>query len=308
MKNVIERVLNLLAYLLTVSHPVTAEEIRFTVAGYDQETDEAFRRTFERDKELLRRLGIPLISAPTDTWSVEHGYLIRPEDYRMPDPHLSDEERAALWLAAQVVRLGGRPTGPEAVLKLGGARTTSGLEPFAADLGSEVDALADLYTAAAERQLVSFEYRRRPRHVEPYGLGHRRGHWYLVAVEDGEPRVFRVDRIEGVRLGGRPGAFERRPEVDVRGELDTHPWEVGSDAPIPVTVIIDAELAWWAVRRMGAAPIEQTQLDDGSLRIVLEVNHHDAFVGWILGFGDRAEVIDPPEMRSRVIDRIRGLA
>ena len=60
MNRVIERVLNLLAFLLTSSRPVTADEIRHTVAGYDQETDEAFRRTFERDKDELRALGVTI--------------------------------------------------------------------------------------------------------------------------------------------------------------------------------------------------------------------------------------------------------
>ncbi len=41
MHKVIERILNLLAFLLTVGRPATAEEIRYTVKGYDQPTDEA---------------------------------------------------------------------------------------------------------------------------------------------------------------------------------------------------------------------------------------------------------------------------
>ena len=68
MKRVIERLLNLLAFLLTAGRPVSADEIRMTVAGYDQDNDEAFRRMFERDKDLLRNMGIPLELAPTDAW------------------------------------------------------------------------------------------------------------------------------------------------------------------------------------------------------------------------------------------------
>ena len=90
MQNVIERILNLLAFLLTVDRPVTADEIRHTVAGYGQENDEAWRRMFERDKDLLRSLGIPLEMRPTDAWEVEHGYVIPREDYSLPDPALTD--------------------------------------------------------------------------------------------------------------------------------------------------------------------------------------------------------------------------
>ena len=81
MKRVIERALNLLAFLLTASRPVTADEIRVPVAGYDQPNDEAFRRTFERDKELLRRLGIPLEMRPTDAWE----YTVRLRPYVVGD-------------------------------------------------------------------------------------------------------------------------------------------------------------------------------------------------------------------------------
>ena len=57
MKNVLERLLNLLACLLTAGRPVTADEIRHTVAGYEDKSDEAFHRMFERDKDLLREMG-----------------------------------------------------------------------------------------------------------------------------------------------------------------------------------------------------------------------------------------------------------
>ena len=115
MQKVIERILNLLAFLLTAARPVTADEIRMTVAGYDQDSDDAWRRMFERDKDLLRRLGIPLETLPTDAWGVEHGYAVPRGRYALPDPDLSDEERTALWLAAKVVRLGGGPPGPDAL-------------------------------------------------------------------------------------------------------------------------------------------------------------------------------------------------
>ena len=111
MKNVLERLLNLLACLLTAERPVPAEEIRYTVAGYENKTDEAFHRMFERDKDLLREMGIPLELQPTDVWEVEFGYVLPPDEYQLEDPGLTDEERTALWLAVQIVRLGGQPQG-----------------------------------------------------------------------------------------------------------------------------------------------------------------------------------------------------
>ena len=55
----LERLLNLTAALLHTSRPLTAEEIRERVPGYPDGLS-AFRRTFERDKDDLREMGVPL--------------------------------------------------------------------------------------------------------------------------------------------------------------------------------------------------------------------------------------------------------
>lgn len=304
MRNVIERILNLLAFLLTTGRPVTAEDIRTTVAGYGGQGDDAFRRMFERDKELLRRLGIPVKTTPTDGWEIEYGYVIPPDEYRLSDPDLDDEERAALWLAAQVVRIGGQPSGPDAILKLGGARTTMGVEPLGADLGSDADTLAELYVAVTERRHLDFAYRDRRRRLAPHGIGHRNGHWYVAGIEDGHQRVFRIDRMTDMSVGERRDAFVRTPGVTVGSALASHPWETGRGDPLEVTVRFDAAAAWWAERRLGDRNVRQTRAPDGAVDVTLSVTHLDAFIGWVLSFGDNAEVLSPPEVRQAVVDRV----
>lgn len=307
MRNVLERVLNLLAFLLTVDRAVSAEEIRHTVAGYDRDNDQAFQRMFSRDKDLLRRLGIPLETKTSGALEIEYGYKIDPDAYRLPETDLSDQERAALWFAAQVVRIGGQPTGADAILKLGGSQLETGLEPFAADLGSEVDVLADLYTASAEHRNVTFRYGGSLRVVAPHGLGHRRGHWYLVASTERGTRVYRVDRLSGLELG-EPDGFTRDPDIDVRRELDTQPWEAGSEEPVTANIRFSPDIAWWAERRLGREPLSRHQLPDGSLEVSIEITNRAAFIGWVLGFTDQAEVLGPPELRRAVIEHIRGAA
>ncbi len=307
MRNVIERVLNLLAFLLTAKRPVPAEEIRRTVAGYDPDNDEAFKRMFERDKDLLRKLGIPIQVKQTGRFELEQGYVIAPSDYRLPDPGLNDEERAALWLAAQVVRIGGETAGSEALLKLGGAMTNQAIEPFGAELGAEVQTLADLYQAVVDRRLVTFGYRGKGRTVAPHGLGHRMGHWYLAGVEGGEPKVYRVDRLERLVIKDESDAFQRDPNVTVRQSLAAHPWEAGTDPETQVVVAFDQESAWWADRRLDPS-LERRPLPDGGVEVTLSVSHVDAFIGWVLSFGAEAEVISPPAIRQAVIDRVRGVA
>ncbi len=306
---VIERMLNLLAFLLTADRPVTAEEIRHTVAGYDREGDEAFRRMFERDKDLLRRLGVPLRLEATDAWEVEHGYVVPPDEYQLQDPGLDDEERAALWLAAQVVRLGGQPQGPGAIFKLGGAPLAATGEPLAADLGADVADLGTAFAAVVERRTLAFTYRDRRRMLRPYGLVHRRGHWYLVGEEeerDADVRAYRVDRASRLRAGDEAGAFRRPRGFDASAAIPEAPWEAGGE-DVAATVRFDADAAWWARRQL--TPDDEAEVgDDGSLEVTFTVANPDGFIGWLLGFADRAELLAPPELRARLVARVRGEA
>jgi predicted DNA-binding transcriptional regulator YafY len=302
MRRVLERLLNLLAFLLTAERPVTADEIRRTVAGYSQESYEAFHRMFERDKDLLRRMGIPIELRATDAWEVEYGYLLRPEAYQLPDPGLSDEERAALWLAAQIVRLGGRPAGPDALLKLGGLAMTGGGEPLAADLGLQAEDLAAAFQAATERRTLAFTYRGRRRTVQPLGIVHQRGHWYLIATERGERRAYRIDRAATpLTVGDTPGAFSRPKGFSLRNALPAQPWAAG-EADLVARVVFDTDSAWWAKRQLGSGWIERS---DGSLEATVAVANPDAFIGWVLSFGDKAEILGPPALRDALVQRVQ---
>jgi len=304
MQRVIERVLNLLAFLLTVGRPVTADQIRNTVAGYDQDSDAAFRRTFERDKDLLKSLGVPIHLEPTDGWEVEHGYVISPEEYALEDPGLTDEERAALYLASRMVHLGGQAPGEGAFLKLGGAPMAGLGDPMAADLAADPAVIADSFTAVIDRRRLAFEYRGSKRRLDPYGLVHRMGHWYLVGSVGGERRTFRVDRMGGVSLGTKAGAFDRPTDFDVRAGFPGAPWEAG-DARTSASVRFDPGVAWWA-RRQLAPGTAVTESMDGGITVVLEVGSPDALIGWLIGFEDAAEIVGPAELRARFVEHVRS--
>jgi len=280
---------------------VTAEEIRTTVAGYAKESDEAFHRMFERDKALLRRMGIPLELTATDAWEVEFGYALQPDKYQLPDPDLNDEERAALWLAAQVVRLGGQPAGPDALLKLGGLTMAGGGEPLAAELGLGTGDLEAAFRASTERRILTFDYHGRKRDVHPMGILHQRGHWYLIAFEGGEQRSFRVDKATRMTVGEEPDAFTRPQGFSLREALPVEPWAIG-ETEVTAKVVFDADAAWWARRQLAGDVAEQ---EDGSLEAIVPVANPDAFIGWILSFEDRAEILEPEELRTALVERVR---
>ncbi len=306
MQKVIERILNLLAFLLTVDRPVTAQEIRHTVAGYDRDSDTAFHRTFERDKDLLRRLGIPIEREATDVFEVEFGYVVSDDRYALADPGLTDEERTALALAVQAVGFGGRPSGQEALMKLGGAVGSLEGTELGADLGDQADTVALAFSAISERRLLLFRYRSRERRVQPYGLVHRRGRWYLAGAEvgDGDVKVFRLDRAEHPRTGDEANAFAPRPEVNPSDAVLHHPWDAGDDRTL-ATVQFDEDIAWIAERELDAgADIDARP--DGSMVATVQVAATDAFLGWLIGFEDRAVIVGPDELRERFLAMVEG--
>jgi proteasome accessory factor B len=297
MQKVIERILNLLAFLLTVGRPVTAEEIRNTVKGYDQPTDEAFRRTFERDKDLLRTLGVPIMLRHTDIWEVELGYVVPTDEYAIADPGLTDEERSALLVAAQAVRFGGQATEAAAIFKLGGAASSSG-GAVAADLGHDLALLGDLFEAVTERRRVLFTYKDRPRTAEPYGLGHRFGHWYLLAPEVGQPDVvkaFRVDRMREIKIDEDAGVFVRPRGFEARKALPDFSRPSGPNDPI-ARVRFDADVADVAMRQAGTGAAVEVSRDSRFVTFDLPVTSESGFIGWMLGFDDKAVIESPPEL------------
>lgn len=295
MQKVIERILNLLAFLLTVGRPVTADEIRNTVKGYDQPADEAFRRTFERDKDLLRTLGVPIVLRHTDIWEVELGYVVRAEDYAIADPGFTDEERSALLLAAQAVRFGGQATEAAAIFKLGGAVSSSGAA-IAADLGHDLQLLGDLFGAVSERRRVLFTYKDRPRTTQPYGLGHRFGHWYLLAPEAHAQDVikaFRLDRMREIKIDDSAEMFERPTGFEPRKALPDFARPSEANDPI-ARVRFDSDIADIAARQaVGAVEVSRTS---HSVTIDLPVTSESGFIGWMLGFDDKADIVSPPEL------------
>ena len=173
-----------------------------------------------------------------------------------------------------------------------------------ADLGAASADLPLLFTTVTEAREVAFTYLGKLRRVHPFGLVHRRGHWYLVGPQAGEEavRTFRVDRLESLRAGSRPQAFTRPAGFRAAAAVPDAPWEAGEEE-IEVTVRFDPEVAWWAQRQLtpAATVVEEP---GGSLLVRLPVASMGAFIGWMIGFEDAAEVLGPAEVRERLLAHV----
>ena len=310
--NRLERLLNLVAALLDAERPLPRTEIYRRVPGYGE--GESARRAFERDKDALRGMGIPLVTEPVHADAVDgvEGYRIPRDRYRLPDPGLAPDELAALHLAASTVRLGagGGPGSPGeasvAIWKLGGA--TGGADPdapLAALPGSEH--LAVLFAALGERRRVAFRYRGEERTVDPHRLSFAGGHWYLIGHDHlrGDARNFRLDRIESAPRPGDPGAYERPARPPAAGPRA--PWRMGDEDEVEALLLVDADQVPWAVARAGQAAVRE-QRGDGSVVLALDVTNRDAFRSFALGFLDHAEVLGPPELRADMVAWLDRLA
>src|SRR4051812_31885725 len=128
-----ERLLNLVICLLATRRWLTKEQIRAAVPQYAGcETPEAFDRMFERDKEDLRELGVPIVTGTDSAWfDDEVGYRIDREAYALPPVEFDAEELTVLGLASRVWQQASL-AGPaaRALVKL----TALGVEPDEAGL------------------------------------------------------------------------------------------------------------------------------------------------------------------------------
>src|ERR1700754_160860 len=172
----VERLMNLVIALLSTRTYISAERIRETVYGYsDSASDEAFSRMFERDKNELRDLGIPLETGRVSQFDPTEGYRINRDAYALPAVELTAEEAAAVAVATQLWESPELVTATQsALLKLraagvdvdapeaGATITTASLPGLR---GSE-EVLGVLLAAIDAGQAVTFPHR--PSRSEPF--------------------------------------------------------------------------------------------------------------------------------------------
>ncbi len=167
--------------------------------------------------------------------------------------------------------------------------------------------LRALVTAARERQGVEIRYaaasrkKAESRAIDPYGIVHHAGEWYLVGHchKRGDTRTFRIDRI--ATLEPRESRFEIPEGFDLETYRREHLYVPSADA-VAVVVKLDA----LATARVGANwPIGNVRYaDDGSSEITIDCEGFEWVTGWVLGMGKHAQICEPDvaivAMRERV--------
>jgi len=307
-----ERLLNLVICLLATRRYLTVHQIGEAVPGYDASSDEAFRRMFERDKEELRELGIPLETGTGSRSDDEVGYRIARRDYELPEFTLTPDEAAALGLAArlwQSAPLAGAVGSALLKLRAAGieATPTSGtLEPR---VGASEPAFEACWRAVRDATPVRFDYRTsgRPdpetRRVEPWGVVSWHGRWYLVGHDRAREasRVFRLSRIVGdVRSDGPTGGVVVPPGQDLQAMVR----RMAEDTPTVTALVRVRHGSCWELRRAASTVAAER---DGWDVLSIGFSDPERFADRVTGFGADAVVLSPPEARDAVVRRLRAL-
>jgi len=314
-----ERLLNLVICLLATRRWLTKEQIRAAVPQYaDCESTEAFDRMFERDKEDLRELGIPVVTGRASAlFEDEVGYRVDRDSYALPEIELTAEEMAVLGLASRVwqqASLAGPAARALVKLRALGVETEDGslvgVEPR---VRTTEPAFEPLYAATRDRAEVRFTYRKPSgevgeRHLQPWALTSRSGRWYVVGfdLDRGATRAFRLSRVDGeVRRTGPPGGYEIPQQVDPAALVG------GTDDPD------DPRTALLRVRRERCAGLRLRALPPGEVAgspaapegwdvIGVRVRELGGLAEELAGYGADVLVLDPPDLREAVIRRLRG--
>jgi predicted DNA-binding transcriptional regulator YafY len=327
----LQRWTDLIAALLVRRLGGSFNDIAADVPAYQNALHElprdSVKRTFERDKDELRALGIHIETLPSDD-SEHTRYRLRPTDFYLPflaldqgsprargapaavtltgddmdlvgqaiarlqdlgDPMLADDARAAANKLAFDL-----PLYEHAV---GDVRLLDG------DDGADPKLFSLLGAALRARKVVSFTYHkpsddsRTRREVEPYGLFFVHAHWYLAGRDRTRDAIrnFRLSRMTEAAVNRKkPGS----PDYDIPAsfQLREHArsrdsWELGEgDALLAEVEFEGAAGAVAAAARMGEPA--------GGNRRRFEVRRLDSFARWLMSFAGDARPVSPPELIS----------
>ncbi len=317
--------MNLVIALLSTRTFITAERIRETVYGYsDSPSDEAFSRMFERDKNELRDLGIPLETGRVSQFDPTEGYRINREAYALPAVELTADEAAAVAVATQLWESPELITATQgALLKLRAA----GVDVDAPDAGVAItstatlpglrgseEVLGILLSAIDSGQTVQFPHRPSrsepyiTRTVEPWGVVTDRGRWYLVGHDRDRDatRTFRLSRIGAeVTAIGPPGAVAKPDDVNLREIVA----RVVSDPPTGTQArvwVADGHAT--ALRRQATVVGARTLGGRAGDVITVELGMTDRLAREIASYGADAVALEPQSLRDDVLARLRAQA
>jgi proteasome accessory factor B len=311
-----ERLMNLLILLLSTRTYLAKHTLRESLEEYRAApSEDAFEKMFERDKEELRALGVPVeVGSYDPLFEDEQGYRVSRAEFELPEIRLTVEEAAVVGLAARVWKdqeLAATTQGALRKLAADGVDVDPEAQSLIApQLVAEEPSFLTFLEAAATQRPVRFAYRSRTarapeeRRLEPWGVVGFRGRWYAVGLDRdrGEHRVFRLGRVEGdVVHDGLPGSYVVPAGTDLTA-LTRH---LTPEVPDRDAVLLVRQGRAVPLRRRATA--SEHAHDDWD-RIRVPFGRLDTLVAEVCELGDAVVVLEPDDLRTQVVGRLRAVA
>lgn len=185
MKNVLRRAIELLN-LLSDNENLTTENIKDSISDYRDLNQQAFRRSFERDKNLLRSFGY-LIQYENDKWSYDKGYSL--SGYSIYESIIKSDKISSEKLI-------------NTYLYLKKYLSNSNYD------NDKSEIISKILQSINEKRRVGFDYLEKYRKVKPQGLKYFDNKWYLAGEENGSLKTFNLDQIHNLKIGNKADLFQ----------------------------------------------------------------------------------------------------
>ena len=294
----IDRLIGILSVLLQqdmVTAPCLAE--RFEVS----------RRTINRDIEDLCRAGIPIVTMPG-----AGGGISIMENYKVDRTVFTTREMQDILAGLRSLdSVSGTNQYGLLMEKLsaGGSDFMAGNQSVLIDLSSwykaDLAPKIEIIRAAIDgRQELEFLYfspkKEGRRRIESYYLIFRWSSWYVWGwcTSCRDFRLFKLNRMAELRLSG--AGFEPRkvPLPDLKNERIF-------PGGIRVNAVFEPECKWRLVEEFGLDCFEEQE--DGKLLFHADYTDQDNLISWLLTFGDRAELLEPENIRKELRELIEAM-
>lgn len=311
-----ERLTNLVVALMATEIGLTKQQILENVSGYRQRSAagvkaDALEKMFERDKDELRALGMPVetIGDPTDPQDLrEARYRIPQADYDLPaDIEFSDAELAVLRLAGSVWSSESVSSDAQAGVRKIRALGIDGDEPiigFAPRIAVRDAAFPAIQEGIERNRVIVFDYLKpgeassTRRRVQPLALVEYEARWHLFGVDvdaDGE-RTFLLSRIiSDVKVTGQTFDPALRDGAAERALSGLAAVAASQSALLEVTPGTEAAL------RLGRRSTPAVQ----GMRVPYVDRH--IFADELATYGPEVRVVEPDDLRESVIERLQAI-
>ena len=260
MKNVLRRAIELLN-LLSDNENLTTENIKDSISDYRDLNQQAFRRSFERDKNLLRSFGY-LIQYENDKWSYDKGYSL--SGYSIYESIIKSDKISSEKLI-------------NTYLYLKKYLSNSNYD------NDKSEIISKILQSINEKRRVGFDYLDKYRKVKPQGLKYFDNKWYLAGEENGSLKTFNLDQIHNLKIGNKADLFQ------IENKNFPFSWD---DEKYSIEATIKLKKDLYDVNK-NIFSHNQTQLEikDDFLHCNISTNDSYGFIKFLLLLDDEIEII-----------------